>query len=86
MAGRRPAPAGSGLAADAAAEPGRLIQRVTPVADLIAAKRALGVPCGVCELENCAELLEHRRRGDDEFERLRCSLDDVTFRRIWIAG
>ncbi len=54
------------------------------VGDTIADRRAAELGCA-CDLPSCVpELLSYRRRGEDEFEQLRCTTFDEPFRRVWI--
>jgi hypothetical protein len=56
------------------------------VGELIAARRCARMPC-VCDAsQDAGELLDVRQRGDDVFERVRCTACAQTFRRVWIGG
>lgn len=56
------------------------------VGGIIAARQAKQMDCPICG-QNCEpEIIERTTRNGDHFERLRCAMDETTFRRIWIGG
>lgn len=56
------------------------------VGGIIATAHAKRLECLCCSV-TCEPVIIHRQTiGRDHYERLRCSLDEGYFRRIWIGG
>lgn len=56
------------------------------VGGIIAESHARDMDCLICR-QYCWPVITRREtRNGDHFERLRCTMDGLTFRRVWIGG
>ena len=56
------------------------------VGSIIAEAQARDAECAMCASYCWPKIVERTTRNADHFERLICSTDGVTFRRVWIGG
>lgn len=56
------------------------------VGSIIAEGQARNIECAVCGVCCEPKMIDRRTVGRDHFERLRCTMDGLSFRRVWIGG
>lgn len=58
----------------------------TEVGSIIAEGQSRKIECAICGLGCEPTMIGRRASGRDHFERLSCTMDGLTFRRVWIGG
>lgn len=56
------------------------------VGSIIAQGQSRKIECAICDAHCEPVMIDRRTAGRDHFERLRCTMDGLTFRRVWIGG
>lgn len=62
------------------------VRMAAEVGSIIAQAQAKAIECAICGGSCEPVMLDRRSSAGDHFERLRCTTDGLTFRRIWIGG